>query len=482
MFGKLMVTIFVLVWGIAVALQSFVRSQTHISVVDGVLNTSGKALGLRIKPNEDLPIVARLLPGEFAEETSRGERWVHITRGGQQYSVSMKFVAMEYVRVAGLIVVKRSTYDRVLSFGKKYYAWTFYASGIGFICIILHLLLSSRIFSKSLRGRLPFTKFLVLTEERLREELREARLAESVRLGEAHTSQVSTVKFDLESRHQQALKRCIRQTREECEENFTKRERLLKQDYEQALQSSIKTEIAKVKKDVKAGLIEEFMQVIEPELNIEYTGDMGKMATSVNKICAAWKEKKRLAKILGVDLDDKDINNIANGRLFELYCAHRFNRHPNIHIKRWTPDKGINEKIKVGNNGDPDFLLEISQYGQVSLVAIECKYATPWAWKKGETKDKLNWVKERHLERYMEFEEQESVSTHILVGTGVDPENPTTLHMSDLHCIKERFKFRKRKDYRNYYNALDLIEDLKIEKDAMCDLIIKLSKAPLPSA
>lgn len=445
MLKKIMVILLAFVWLVALTLFLFVRYQDRITVVDGVVNTGKTPVGLRDQANEELPKKSRLLAGEFAPLRAQGKRWAHIDKRGQRYAVPKRHVSLGHVRVYKTFIFKKEHYANLLSFSQKYFLELYYASLIGFVVIALRLVMSIAIAvlnKLAKRGKkLPLTNFLMITQENL----------DSMVWRESHYEH----------------DRLTREFQRKIEQVTIEQEKTLRQELTHELEISIRKQVAL---EFERTWIEEYRESLSKEINIEYHGKISEMESAARYMREEFEQKKKYAKILGVDLDDNEISNLVKGREFEIYCAKMFDAHPNILIKRWTPDKGIDNDIYVENNGDPDFFLETRNMDVTSYIAVECKFATPWSFR-DQNSENFTWSKWDQYKRYGGFRKRENVEVLILTGVNAPASNPQQLYLAKLYDLKAMSEYHK--NYKSNYISLQLAEPFKVLKSDLVDEIIE---------
>jgi hypothetical protein len=190
-------------------------------------------------------------------------------------------------------------------------------------------------------------------------------------------------------------------------------------------------------------------------LTATYQNNVAEMARTIFSLKEKYNDAEKKAAILGVDLNDSNIDNLVKGRLFELFAAKTWDGDYRTEIDDWTPDKGFNENIFIKSNGNPDFV--VSFIDSRKVVAVECKYRSRF-----NQAVFVNFGEEKIINRYKKYEAEKNITVFILLGVGGVAEQPENLYLLTLDEID---KIKHIDKYENVSTTRKKIDPYEISKN-----------------
>jgi len=125
---------------------------------------------------------------------------------------------------------------------------------------------------------------------------------------------------------------------------------------------------------------------------------------------------------------DQFEDNFKKGYEFEKYVVELFNE-DYFNVNTWTTDgSGKHDGKWVESNFNPDLIMRYVPRDE--KFAIECKY-------RSNLEDgNLRWSYQDQIDRYNQFERENSINTFIVIGLGGDPSNPGRMFCIPLRDAK----------------------------------------------
>ncbi len=416
-------------------------------IQEGGINPHSKSVLLRKFPKMSAKIVGKLKPHEFYSLTKAPSHWVHYYSLSNHLVIRKKDFNLGYTNVCGIFIVKSSNIQRYED------AALFYSFPLSIIFGFLLILLFVKSYLSSIKS-----KCLELEEQEIQRNNQELEICNIEQRYNIKLKEYQNIIETLDSKNK---------IFEQSIERENKRFNLERKNMEKAIldlksknknlyikQNDINQSVEKEKKKIEA----EFYEQARKEIDITYRENMNEMKKSTLILEKKYIEAKKKAKILGVDLDDSNIDGLVKGRFFELFAATIWDEDNRVHIEDWTPDKGINEKIYVKSNGNPDFLVSFQDLQK--LVAIECKFRSKF--KEGTF---TNLGSDKSITRYKKYQIEKNVRVYILFGINGNPQHPDDLYLIPLDKI-ESIRI-KDKYYQNMNTTKKLLRTFKINKSTL---------------
>ncbi len=140
--------------------------------------------------------------------------------------------------------------------------------------------------------------------------------------------------------------------------------------------------------------------------------------------------------LFDVNFDGAKYESLLKGRKFEIFFAKQLLEVSNdFEILQWTSDKGVENGIKVKNNGDPDFL--ISYKGQKQF-AVECKYRGGLFDPDEDVKPRrVSWGAEYQAKRYKLYQRENRVPVFVALALKGEPDLPEKCYLVELKQLCE---------------------------------------------
>jgi hypothetical protein len=145
-----------------------------------------------------------------------------------------------------------------------------------------------------------------------------------------------------------------------------------------------------------------------------------------------------------------------NGNDFEKHIIQRFNK-KYFKTKNWAGDKYVNGHY-AETTPQPDIIFEFILKGEVTELAVECK------WRKKLYKNGVEFANEKQFDKYKQFERTKNMPVFIAVGlggTGIAPENVYIIPLRELRSnfidLKELDKYKK-VGKKNFYFLAETLE------------------------
>ena len=194
-----------------------------------------------------------------------------------------------------------------------------------------------------------------------------------------------------------------------------------------------------------------------------YQNNMAEMARTIFSLKEKYNDAEKKAAILGVDLNDSNIDNLVKGRLFELFTATIWDGDYRTEIDDWTPDKGFNENIYIKSNGNPDFVVSFMDSSKV--VAVECKFRSRF-----KEAVFVDFGKEKSIKRYKKYEAEKNMTVFILLGVGGVAEQPENLYLLTLSELDE---IKHIDGFDNIATTQKKIDPYEISKNRLIDCLFE---------
>jgi hypothetical protein len=357
----------------------------------GGINPRQVEVSLRKRPNLSSKTVTTLGAGDFASLTKPTNKWNYFYSVNQHRTIQKQDFKLGYSRIFGIVVLKTKQL--------KFYEKQIDASA-PYIIILLSVLLflfSLAHFRKRHQGSDSSHSYNVLEP------------LESVHYIKSLSSSDSELNHHVAAEYLDSLS--FDQEESQETEAYVSRE-------------DKKEELKKVEAF--------FYRKAEKEINAKYQNDIAEMAKTIFSLKEKYNDAEKKAAILGVDLNDSNIDNLVKGRLFELFAATIWDGDYRTEIDDWTPDKGFNENIYIKSNGNPDFV--VSFMDSSNVVAVECKFRSRF-----NKAIFVSFAEEDVINRYKKYEAEKNITVFILLGVGglaEQPENLYLLTLSELDEIK----------------------------------------------
>lgn len=363
----------------------------HIPKEAGGINKLSKPIALREKADDSLQVVAYLNPHAFAViENNNAKRWVYIYHDKKVLAVPRQEFEAGYVKVFGWVILNKYWNTSVALF-LKVQPITLVAG----MCLLILFILSgmkrkkanNRTKNKQEQRRAPSTIHI-------QEKKPEGSMPYNYSVKEASATYIT----DLD----------VSEPREK--------------------QSTVQE------------LVDEAIEHITKEKDLEYKGQIEEMQAAAEAIQQEFDKAQEKALIFGLDLKDSNLDNLAKGRLFEVYGAKYWHKHNCLSILDWTPDKGFHHDIDVRSNGNPDFLIEIDLIPKKRLIAVEAKYRNGHFFLNPDetgARPFCAFEKRYKIERYRKYAIEKGCPVYILIGIGNTADDPEELYLVPISRVLE---------------------------------------------
>jgi len=379
----------------------------------GGINHSSVVVSLRKIPKISSKVVDTLDVGEFMSLDKPHSTWKHYYSLSNHLVVRKKDFTLGYSKICNIFIVKTEILEIYMKLIMLYSLPIVILMGLLLIGLLVNGYIS-KIYIK-LEGLKQIEDMQIKKEQDLKTELNYRN----------EIKEKDKIIASLEDKNNEA-KKLIINTNKNFTQKINDREDEIVDLKNKNMQLNKKSslEIKEYKKKIE----EEFYRQAKEEIDVIYKNDIEEMKKTTSTLEKKYEKAKEDANILGVDLNDSNIDGLVKGRLFELFCATIWNDDNKTVIGDWTPDKGINENIYVASNGNPDFLIFFSDLEK--KVAIECKFRSKF--KSGFT----NLGSNKSIDRYSRYKIRSTIDVYILLGIEGDPKKPDNLYLIPLDKVE----------------------------------------------